>query len=55
MSAATVLIPTHNHGPLLYPSVKSALAQTIATTRRNAPPFLYHLSCLMHLPLAGLF
>jgi GalNAc5-diNAcBac-PP-undecaprenol beta-1,3-glucosyltransferase len=29
MSAATVLIPTHNHGPLLYHSVKSALAQTI--------------------------
>ena len=29
MSAATVLIPTHDHGPLLYHSVKSALTQTI--------------------------
>lgn len=29
MTAATVLIPTHNHGPLLYHSVATALEQTI--------------------------
>lgn len=30
MTAATVLVPTHDHGPTLLRSVKSALAQTVA-------------------------
>lgn len=30
MVAATVLIPTHDHGPMLYHSVKCALTQTVA-------------------------
>jgi len=30
MIAATVLIPTHNHGPLLYHSVATALTQTVS-------------------------
>lgn len=29
MITATVIIPTHNHGPLLYHSVRSALTQTV--------------------------